>query len=341
MGVILTRHTGSASGSAGGSGAYTLAEKLNMELEMEFKAAFLCYYKEFTYNVQKLLSNVGIWTTSGKTTKLFNKDFSYSVQKLLDTTTLTRISPSATLISTFAYNTQKNLISITRTGSECPASSSSSSSSLSSSSSSSSSSLSSSSSSSSSESSSSTSSSSQSEWVIGSMIKSVIFDFSENNWGGGVQPYDYFGIRSIEFFDGGILNSFSIGDVDIYSTSDLNSGYLPENAFDQTKSKTSTWTGTSWMCGADGGGVGIAAPQRLIIVFPTFIEFDEIVVNNNHNSGNTTAFGVKGTKIYVSTDEITSTVYNEVISNSALIFDGDISKHSDSDSEDPESLTLL
>jgi hypothetical protein len=123
-----------ADGADGVSGAYDSCEKLLMEMEMEFKTSSLCYYKEFTYNSSKLLTNIGIWTDSGKTTKLFNKDLTYNVSKQLIETELTRISDSATLTSTFTYNSSKQLINIDRAATNCSCSSSSSSTSSSSSS---------------------------------------------------------------------------------------------------------------------------------------------------------------------------------------------------------------
>jgi len=115
MGVIVTRQT--TGRPTTGSGAYTVLEKLSMEMEMEFKALNLYAYKEFTYNVQKQLTNIGIWSDSVKTAKLFNKDLSYNAQKQLVRTDLTRISDGETLAKLFAYNAQKQLESITISGS--------------------------------------------------------------------------------------------------------------------------------------------------------------------------------------------------------------------------------
>ena len=116
MGVIVTRQTTGSGSASGGSGAFTLLEKLSFEMEMEFKAVNLYAYKELTYNVQKQLTNIGIWTDDIKITKLFNKDLSYNAQKQLVRTDLTRISDGETMRKLFAY-TNKQLISITTSGS--------------------------------------------------------------------------------------------------------------------------------------------------------------------------------------------------------------------------------
>lgn len=116
MGVIVTRNVFTGSDSVSGTGAYTQSEKSNMEFEMEFNASFLCYYKELTYNPQKQLIVVEIWTDNLKTVKLFNKDFTYNVGKQLVQTVLTRIIDGLFLNSVFTYNAQKQLVSITRSG---------------------------------------------------------------------------------------------------------------------------------------------------------------------------------------------------------------------------------
>ncbi len=116
MGVIVTRQT-TGSGSASGGGAYTLLEKLANEMEMEFKSISLYAYKEFVYNVQKQLTNIGIWADNTKASKLFNKDLSYNVQKQLIRTDLIRISDGETMAKLFTYNGQKQLESITTSGS--------------------------------------------------------------------------------------------------------------------------------------------------------------------------------------------------------------------------------
>jgi hypothetical protein len=115
MGVIVTRQT-TGSGSASG-GAYTLLEKFANEMEMSFKSIQLYAYKEFVYNVQKQLTNIGIWTDNTKINKIFNKDLSYNNKKQLIRTDLNRISDGETMVRLFVYNVQKQLESITTSGS--------------------------------------------------------------------------------------------------------------------------------------------------------------------------------------------------------------------------------
>jgi len=117
MGVILTKSLTSTTISGSGSGAYNDAEKSAMELEMSFKAANLSNFKELTY-VDSLLSEINIYTDSGKTVKLFMKELDYDVSEKLSQVTLTRISPNATLTKTLTYDVDDNLLNITISGSE-------------------------------------------------------------------------------------------------------------------------------------------------------------------------------------------------------------------------------
>jgi hypothetical protein len=111
MGVIVTKYTGSPAGS--GSGAYNITEKLAMEMEMEFIAANASYYKELGYDGSENLTDIDIWTDSGKTTQLFDKTFSYDPSGNLSETLLTRVSDSAKILKILGYDGSENLTSVT------------------------------------------------------------------------------------------------------------------------------------------------------------------------------------------------------------------------------------
>ena len=117
MGVIIT-HSPPATGSGGGSGAFSQADKLAIEMEMEFKTAYTSYYKEFDYfaappQLKGSLSDIDIWTDSGKGTKLFHKDLFYNSDYLLEKSLLIRVSDGSGLVKEFGYDAQDNLISLT------------------------------------------------------------------------------------------------------------------------------------------------------------------------------------------------------------------------------------
>ena len=75
--------------------------------------------------------------------------------------------------------------------------------------------------------------------------------------------------------------------------------------------------------------------------YPSGIDFEGITINNSHVTGAQTTRGVKNTKIWTSTDEITSHTYGEAIPNSTLIFDGVIDEHVAVDQVDDQILTLI
>ena len=116
MGVIVTRHTGTASGSGSSSGVYTQLEKLSLEMEMGFKAAQLYNYKEFGYTAG-LLTSLDIYQDETKAVKLFGKTFSYNVDSQLSQTYLTRVSDGEALVRFFSYDGEGNLTSIETSGS--------------------------------------------------------------------------------------------------------------------------------------------------------------------------------------------------------------------------------
>lgn len=159
--------------------------------------------------------------------------------------------------------------------------------------------------------------------------KSVVIDATDN-WGGA-----NIGVRSIEFKKDGQLivldNTLSVA----YGTSSI-SNRLPEHAFDTSLPKDGTSSYMEWVTSG-----GVNSMQRLIIVFNGPQSFDEIVINNSHHSGSYTDRGVKNIKVHTSTNEITSTVYDEAIANSTLIFDAQIAEHVPSNIEDEQTLTLI
>jgi len=148
--------------------------------------------------------------------------------------------------------------------------------------------------------------------------KSVVLDFA-NNWG----KVSYMGIRSVEFKLGGSVLPITTGTFTDYFSTEYNAAFSTDHAFNIWFAIDGSWSGNSWM-----SGLNIRFNQRIIVVFNDDVEFDEIVVNNTHTSGTQTDTGVKDTKIYSSTDVITNTVFNSIVPNSKLLFDGQIPMHS-------------
>jgi hypothetical protein len=162
---------------------------------------------------------------------------------------------------------------------------------------------------------------------MGITAKSVIFDIADN-YGSS----DWLGLRSVEFFlDGtliGITTQFTA-----YATTEYNSTFVAENAFDTSLSKTGAGQYNEWMTLRY-----TVANQRIIIVFDTPTEFDLIVVNNSHGSGISTDRGAKNVVITTSQDAITNTTYNATVTTPKVLFDGVFDEHVVSDVEDPKTV---
>lgn len=157
--------------------------------------------------------------------------------------------------------------------------------------------------------------------------KSVIFDI-DRPWHASS---NYIGIRSIEFLLGSSVITMTSG-FTAYATTIFDSNYAASCAFNTSLSKTGTDENTCWV------NDGSDDQERLIIVFDSPVEFDEIVVNNYHVSGASTAFGAKNVVITYSTDAITNTAYGASISNSTTLFSGTFPEHVASDTADDQTV---
>ncbi len=174
-----------------------------------------------------------------------------------------------------------------------------------------------------------------------SNVKSVVIDIADNwdatEWG--------MAVRSIEFLntDSDVI-SLTASDFTAYATTYnyLDDNSHPRNAFDTTLSKTGIDLNNEWYSDCDNySGANQITDQRLICVFNNTQSINGIVVNNHHWYGDTLGIGIKNVKIYFSTDTITDTTYNASISNSTLVFDGQIAQHVSSDVVDDQVLTLI
>jgi hypothetical protein len=158
--------------------------------------------------------------------------------------------------------------------------------------------------------------------------KSVIFDIADN-WGN-----TFLGIRQIDFWslDSKITMTTNYT---AYVTSYYNADF--RDVFDTSLGKIGGWStgGGSWLSPNWNN-----TNQRLVIVFDTAQTFDQIRVNNFHDSGAATGHGAKNVKINISSDEITNTTYGATITNSELIFDGQFDEHVASNVEDEQILGL-
>jgi len=160
--------------------------------------------------------------------------------------------------------------------------------------------------------------------------KSVVFDCADS-----YEAVNYIGIRSVDFYLASVLVARVSGDMTCYATTS-ESGTAPEDAFITALSKTGSYVDKCWLSNAPA-----PTNQRLIMVNDSPIEFDEIVINNFHNSGSSTDSGAQNVKITISTDAITDTTYNAAVSNSTVIYNSTFDQHIASDVQDDQILTLI
>ncbi|MDF1577669.1 MAG: hypothetical protein P1P81_04395, partial [Desulfobulbales bacterium] len=159
------------------------------------------------------------------------------------------------------------------------------------------------------------------------LAKSVILDIADN-WGDA-----YLGLRSVDFLLASVKEPVTESNATGYATT-YYGGYTAIKAFDTSLSKLDAgyfeWLTTS-----------ANTNQRLICVFATPVEFDEVVINNSHSNGGFTTRGVKNVRVNISTDAITDTTYNAAIANATEIYNGQFGEHIASNVEDPETLVLI
>jgi len=156
------------------------------------------------------------------------------------------------------------------------------------------------------------------------IAKSVVFDIADNHGG------TFMGIRSIEFkLSGSLLTPGFTAD----ATSQFSSTFASEHAFDTSLSKTGSFANTEWMAGS-----GRTQRQRLIVVFDSNTEFDEIAVNNAHHNGGDTGRGADNVKITWSPDAITDTTYDVAVSNGTVLNNTQWPEHIASDAADDQTV---
>jgi len=156
--------------------------------------------------------------------------------------------------------------------------------------------------------------------------KSVVFDIADFHG-----STTWTSLRSVEFKLSGVLIALTAADFTAYATDEFNATVHAENAFDTTLSKTGGATNTNWQQRTGNA-------QRLIVVFNTSQEFDEIVVNNGHDLGNNTNRGVNNVKITWSSDSITDTTYNAAVSNGTELNNTAWTEHVASDVVDDQTV---
>ncbi len=161
--------------------------------------------------------------------------------------------------------------------------------------------------------------------------KSIVIEVADV-WGAS-----FLGVRSIEFKLRGELVEITSGDISAHNESSvLGGGTHPiELAFQTDLSKT----GQDDPCWHTASGD--TTNQWAYIVLDDPIEFDEIIINNHHDSGGDLTKGIKNTKIHITLDTVSSHSYGSVISNGQLIFSGVVRQHRAFDKADDNSVLYV
>jgi hypothetical protein len=172
-------------------------------------------------------------------------------------------------------------------------------------------------------------------------VKSFILDLY-TNW---YPPSSRFGtIRSIEFFFNEVKYLFP-GATGLYTIIDSSKDDRPVRwCVDTDLSVTGSSYQTQWK--SDDNAFDSDVPFRIIIVFSSPIEIDKIVLNNGHQLGGDTIFGVKDIAVGVSEQELVSGDAAVPISplstlpGATEIFNGQVLQHIASDVRDDQILDL-
>ena len=140
--------------------------------------------------------------------------------------------------------------------------------------------------------------------------KSVAIDIADN-WG-----HSYMGANRFEFYLDGFRQDLLPADYTATATTTSSGSFIPEFAFDTSKSKTGDFNveANHWLATS-------AINQRLLIVFNTPLEFDAIVFNGVYHTGALrTPATPQNTVITVSGQEVLSTIYDNPVGNGSVIF---------------------
>lgn len=160
--------------------------------------------------------------------------------------------------------------------------------------------------------------------IAGVMAKTVVFDIA-TNWADGADV----GVRRIEFkFESVLLTPTYTA----YGTSRDSATYDFANAFNTALSKTGDGANTAWMSD------NYATNMRLIVVFDDVQTFDEIVINNYHDSGVETDKGAKQVKITRTLSSYTTTTYNAAVTGGVVLNNTEWPIHSGSDAADNQTV---
>ena len=161
-------------------------------------------------------------------------------------------------------------------------------------------------------------------------VKTIIIDIYNSHssakwlWITAVELYDSSGAMiELSYNVAGIDNNYTPRDSWHYSTSSV------ANAFNTSNTNLGYWAASSW-ASAEYGITNI----RISCVLNEAVTLSKIAIQNGHSSGEWPEYGAKTVAVWVSSNEIVSTVFGDFPTNALLVFSGDLPKHVALDVED-------
>ena len=161
-------------------------------------------------------------------------------------------------------------------------------------------------------------------------FKSFIMDGLTNHG-----DLSYMGFRAIHFYKEGVRVNVTSRNCTCYATNIHSSVNEPVVIFDVETSPIGDDDNNEWLA-----SISNITNQRIICVFDEIMTCDQILYHNFHDGGTNEDAGIKDVNIYISDDSITDTTCKAVISNSTLLYDGELLIHSTLNVSDPKLLDL-
>ena len=161
--------------------------------------------------------------------------------------------------------------------------------------------------------------------------KTVVCDFTTHWNTAGAQM-----CREIDFYSGGTKLALTKAGGDYVTFGNEHSSpYETENLFDTSNLLDGAHINNGWQ-------LNTAASVRVIVVFDTPQTFDSIIINNHHDSGGATVYGVKDTLLYITDTAYTVLdAYGTAVTGGTKIFDGVFPQHAATNTVQDFELTLI
>lgn len=79
-------------------------------------------------------------------------------------------------------------------------------------------------------------------------------------------------------------------------------------------------------------------PFRFVVNLGAEITFDEIIVENFHEDGTKTEYGVRDAEVHITLDSLNSLAIGEAVPNGTTVFTGELTQHTETNTIEPQKL---